>query len=504
MSDTIRIFWPGDYRSAPNALALPLLEKATRELESALDLLGKRHKRVEGFLTKPNESISKLGPIDDPIIGLYTHWVYGPHTVDGVIGKNNPLLLLSNFSGTWPGLVGLLNTGACLQAEGRAHSRIWCDQDIRTDAEAMHRLELWCKDGVVRHPDACVQSPHTSSGEADRIASSVVGEIRRKRPLILMLGDTSMGMTNGYFGCRTLHKLGFAEHKVDQAWITDYGRNVPDRRIQDALTFVKSRGVTFHYGGDFDETSTFEQLRDYLAVLDMVEEFEADCIGWQYQLGLIRQRPPSDFAEGLFNSTCRPEGNGDTIVDATEADQGNVLPMELMKRVLKAKGLHQSVAFHDVRWGLEVGGRFAWVLLNSGSSGAFAFNHNPDSLLGVHSYRQPAQYFPTPGGTFAGISRPGKITWARAWLDDGNPVMDLGQGEVLEVSPDLSTDILRSTTPEWPLMVADLGISKNSLMAHFMSNHIAVAYGDILEEMIALCRMLGYKVRLLSDQDLRK
>jgi len=178
--------------------------------------------------------------------------------------------------------------------------------------------------------------------------------------------------------------------------------------------------------------------------------------------------------------------------------------MELMKRVLKAKGLHQSVAFHDVRWGLEVGGRFAWVLLNSGSAGAFAFNHNPDSLLGVHSYRQPAQYFPTPGGTFAGISRPGKITWARAWLDDGNPVMDLGQGEVLEVSSDLSTDILRSTTPEWPLMVADLGISKNSLMAHFMSNHIAVAYGDILEEMIALCRMLGYKVRLLSDQDLRK
>ena len=70
---------------------------------------------------------------------------------------------------------------------------------------------------------------------------------------------------------------------------------------------------------DFDENATREQLRDYLVVKDMVEEFKADCLGWQYQLGLIPLRPPSDFAEGLFNSTCRPESNGDTIACATDA-----------------------------------------------------------------------------------------------------------------------------------------------------------------------------------------
>ena len=41
----------------------------------------------------------------------------------------------------------------------------------------------------------------------------------------------------------------------------------------------------------------------------------------------------------------------------------------------------------------------------------------PDTLTGVHSYRQPAGYFPVPGGTFAGVSLPGPITWARAWID---------------------------------------------------------------------------------------
>jgi hypothetical protein len=48
-------------------------------------------------------------------------------------------------------------------------------------------------------------------------------------------------------------------------------------------------------------------------------------------------------------------------------------------------------------------------------------------------------------------------------------------------------------------MAADLGCSMETLMAHYMSNHIAVAYGDIFGEMIAASLMLGFKVRVLAD-----
>ena len=61
---------------------------------------------------------------------------------------------------------------------------------------------------------------------------------------------------------------------------------------------------------DFNQEATREQLRGYLAVLDLLDEFHADCLGWQYQLGLLNLLPPSDFAEGLLNSHARPEGNG--------------------------------------------------------------------------------------------------------------------------------------------------------------------------------------------------
>ena len=503
MADRIAIFWPGDYRPTPNETALPSITRATEQLERALKKLGRSSYRVEGYLTKPHEAIERLGPVDDPMIGVCVHWFYGPHTTDGVVGKDNPLLLASNFSGEWPGLVGLLNTGACLESVGRKFSRAWTsDEDWTADEGFMAHLDEWARTGSTDYSTDEVHGAPAVSQDSQRIADDVLAGIKARRVLALMLGDTSMGMINGYFGPRLLNPIGFTEHKVDQAWVIDRGKSIGAKRIEDALKLVNDKGVTFHYGengaDDFDANATREQLRDYLAVLDLIEEFRADCLGWQYQLGLIPLRPPSDFAEGLFNSTCRPESNGDTIATATEADQGNLVPMELMKRVLKAKGLSQSVAFHDVRWGGEHDGRFVWVLLNSGSAGAYAFNHDPDTLAGVHSYRQPAQYFPIPGGTFTGESLPGAMTWARAYIKDGELWMDLGRGEVVKLPEEKRDAWWEGTTREWPFMAAWLGVTQETVMAHYMSNHIAVAYGDIFEEMVALSAGLGFKVRVLE------
>ncbi|MBN2560971.1 MAG: fucose isomerase [Phycisphaerae bacterium] len=499
------IFWPGDYRTKPNEQALPHVTAATEQLERALAKLGRPTYRVPGFLTRPHEAIEKLGPIDDPMVGVCVHWFYGPHTTDGVVGKDNPLLLASNFSGTWPGLVGLLNTGACLESVGRRFSRAWTSADDWTaDDVFMSRLEEWCTTGRIAYPEDEIRYQVPVAPQASAIAQKVYQQIRQRRILGLMLGDTSMGMINGYFGPRLLSPVGFTEHKVDQAWIIDRGRGIHGGRIDAALAFVKEKGVVFHYGEegaeDFDENATREQLRDYLAVLDLVAEFKADCLGWQYQLGLLPLRPPSDFSEGLLNSTCRPESNGDTIVCSTEADQGNMVPMELLKRLLKAKGLHQAVMFHDVRWGGEHAGRFVWVLLNSGSCGAYAFNHNPDTLQGVHSYRQPAGYFPIPGGTFTGESLPGDVTWARAYIKGGCLWMDVGRGEVLKLPPEKRDAWWQGTTSEWPFMATDLGVRQDTLMAHYLSNHVAVAYGDVFDEMVALSQALGFKVRILAGK----
>src|SRR5262245_48750462 len=153
MSKKVAIFWPGDARAKPNELALPSVEATTVQLEAALKKLGRTPYRVEGFLSKPHHAITKLQPIDDPMVGVCVHWLYGPHTCDGVVGKDNPLLLASNFSGQWPGLVALLNTGACLESLGRPFSRAWTDAaDWTRDRDFMERLDQWCSTGRIAYP----------------------------------------------------------------------------------------------------------------------------------------------------------------------------------------------------------------------------------------------------------------------------------------------------------------------------------------------------------------
>ncbi len=501
----VALFWPGDYRAKPNEWAKPQAEETTAQLVRALKKLGRKPYVVKGFLTKPDEAITKLGPIDDPMIGVFVHWTYGPHTCDGVVGKDNPLLLASNFSGTWPGLVALLNTGACLASLDRRFSRIWTSSpDWTRDKTFMARLDEWCSTGQVRYRTDELHYSAAVTLEALALAGEVVADLRRRRVLALMLGDTSMGMINGYFGPRLLARHGFAEHKVDQAWLPGRMQRVAADRVEAAFRFVRDKGVRFHWreqdAADFTEESTRTQLRMYLAVLDLLDEFKADCLGWQYQLGLLPVTPPSDFCEGLLNSTCRPESNGDLVITSTEADQGNLIPMELMKRLLVRKGLHQAVMFHDVRWGGVHQGRWLWVLLNSGSCGAYAFNHDPDTLEGVHSYRQPAGYFPIPGGTFAGESLPGPMTWARCYLQGSELWMDIGEGEVVKLPPKVRDAWWEGTTRQWPFMAADLGCSMETVMAHYMSNHIAVVYGDIFGELVAASLALGFKVRVMHGR----
>ena len=288
---------------------------------------------IPGFLTRPDEAIDKLGPIDDPLIGVFVHWVYGPHTCDGVVGKDNPLLLASNFSGTWPGLVALLNTGACLESLNRRFSphldrRRRLDQGRRASWSAS---TSGARPGQIRYPEDELHYSAAVTPEAERLAAEVVAEIRRAaRP-----GPDARRHLDGH-DQRLLRPAPAGPARLRRA----QGRSgVAARPHEDGEAASASRrrfascsdkGVTFHWrekdAADFTEDATRTQLRMYLAVLDLLAEFKADCLGWQYQLGLLPVLPPSDFCEGLLNSTAGRSRTATLVITSTEADQGNLDP----------------------------------------------------------------------------------------------------------------------------------------------------------------------------------
>jgi hypothetical protein len=78
--------------------------------------------------------------------------------------------------------------------------------------------------------------------------------------------------------------------------------------------------------------------------------------------------------------------------------------------------------------------------------------------------------------------------------------MDLGRGESVELPEAVREIWWKGTTRQWPFMAADLGCCRDTIMAHYMSNHVAVAYGDIFEDMLALSHSLGFQVRILAQR----
>src|SRR5260221_12903102 len=107
----------------------------------------------------------------------------------------------------------------------------------------MTHLEEWCSTGAIRYGDQDLVYDAPVAPAARTLARQVADNLRARRALMLMLGDTSMGMINGYFGPRILPLHGFAEHKIDQAWILDRGPHVDAKRMDDAFAFVRDKGV---------------------------------------------------------------------------------------------------------------------------------------------------------------------------------------------------------------------------------------------------------------------
>jgi len=167
-----------------------------------------------------------------------------------------------------------------------------------------------------------------------------------------------------------------------------------------------------------------------------------------------------------------------------------------MHELYERQGMPSETTLHDVRWGRDWENRFTWVFLISGAAPPAHFG----GWARTNVYRQPGMYFPKGGGTCSGVSKPGKITWARCYEAEGQLAMDCGTGEVVDMPMGEVANRLERTTPVWPIANVHIpGYDRNEMMASHMSNHIIMGYGDILAELVATCRHLGMPVRVAGE-----
>ena len=64
---------------------------------------------------------------DAPLIVAEAVWQYSHHVLPGLLAHRGPIFTVANWSGTWPGLVGMLNLNGSLTKAGVKYSTIWSE-----------------------------------------------------------------------------------------------------------------------------------------------------------------------------------------------------------------------------------------------------------------------------------------------------------------------------------------------------------------------------------------
>ncbi|MCP4639372.1 MAG: fucose isomerase [bacterium] len=511
----------GDYRDSAGVVCWPMQQKTLKEVKGAFKKLGVQAevmnkydpKRKHGFITKQTDGakmLAKLDP-DAPVVVVLSCWAYAHHVCGPLQTHRGPVLLLANFDGTWPGLVALLNHAGTLDRLGVKHSRIWADTFVK-DESFMKNLGEWTKTGVIKHSMSHVKNAAKLklSGKAKAFGKDLAADIMQNKRIMGQFDPGCMGMLNAVLDPGKLGACGMPIEYLNQSDLLAEMALVSDEEAQKNLNWLLRKKCWFDWGPNPEEQLThaqvMSQMKMYSAAARLHSRFGCSAIGIPYQLGLVRSCPASDLVEGMLNNSDRPPvrdleqggiiAKGEPIPHFNEGDLGAGIPQMLMKDIYMRKGMAPETTLHDVRWGREFEDKFVWVFLISGGAPPAHWNGWKNTKV----YRQPKMYFPLGGGTCAGVSKPGTITWARFYEAYGKIGMDCGTGEVIEMPDEEVQDRLDKTTPVWPIANVHIpGYGREQLMASHMSNHIVMGYGDILQELVATCLHLGIPTRVAGD-----
>ena len=518
----------GDLRLAANQVCWPAqrdleekLTKVFRDLGIALHrAFSFNEQEQHGFISSQRMGMDIFAsiPQESSLVFATAAWQYTHHVLPGMRFHRGPILTVANWSGQWPGLVGLLNLNGSLVKAGIDFSTIW-SRDF-TDTFFLDGITDWLANGSIQHDLSHVRSLDVNSlpHQAQELGEQLANALQKKKAILGVFDEGCMGMYNAIIDDEILNKLGIFKERLSQSALVARMNTVTDTESEAVRHWLDERGLKFRIGTDDSTQLTDRQIhlqcKMYIAAVRIAADFSCDAIGIQYQQGLKDMVPASDLVEGLLNNPDRPpvhSGDGKELYSNralphfNEVDEGAAVDALITNHCWNALGIDPSTTLHDVRWGedLVVNGekQFVWVLQISGAAPA---SHFRGGYAGSISERQPAMYFPLGGGSLKGVGKAGEIVWSRVFVEDGALHADIGRGTVVELSDSETERRWKETTYEWPMVNAILhGIGRDAFMARHRANHVSIAYAQdadyALAVKAAMLAALGVKVHLCGQ-----
>jgi len=526
----------GDLRLSANQVCWPEQSKMETTLSRALKTEGwKLHRahppdkvKQHGFIDsqKMGMEVFRNIPPDAPLIIAEAVWQYSHHVLAGLTTHRGPILTVANWSGRWPGLVGLLNLNASLTKAGVSYSTLWSENF--TDSFFTSGLREWLTTGVVTHDQSHVRDLALLKLPAadETTGRNFARRLQRDKAILGVFDEGCMGMFNAIIPDELLHPTGLFKERLSQSSLYAAMQNVSDAEAGEVLAWLKKRGLQFRLGEneatELTEAQVLQQCKMYIAAVRIADDFGCAAIGIQYQQGLKDLTPASDLVEGMLNNVDRPpvksaDGRrvlfaGEALPHFNEVDECAGLDGLVTYRLWRELGFAPENTLHDLRWGQHYRGEgindYVWVLLISGAAPPA---HFIGGWKGASSERQPPMYFRLGGGTLKGVSKPGHIVWSRVFVLGGKLHCDLGTARVVKLPEKETARRWNETTPQWPIMHAVFdGITRDQMMARHKSNHIQVVYAPNAKQAHRAARIkaaalaeLGIEVHLCGEVELR-
>ncbi len=420
-------------------------------------------KEVGEYFAKQNVKI---------LIILYYIWDY-PYLVWPLVnhvGRDKPILNVSNNEGLYPGNVGLLATdGALRQAGFRTHRIIGDLEDPRVQ-------------------DAIVKWVRAAEAYAS-LRGQVYG----------MYGGHSMGMETGYFHLVPIQKaLGITVYQIDQLWLVKEMEKVSEEEVEKGFKWLSEMlGDRIKYDGKMLTPEKLKtQLRLYLAMKKVNEEWGFDFCGIKGQRDLTEHVCITDVAEMLMNDPYDWNGPKEPFVCSTEADSLGAVTMQILKYI----GGGVPVLFADVR--LYVPEKDLWLFVNSGNHPSWyaSLSYDPrENFKKVTLHPAIEMYFPAGGASVEFDAAPCEMTFARLGLYDDKLYMVIVRGESIDLPEEEKRELREQTNPTWPHMYVKLKASYEEFINVFPCNHIHGIPGDHVESLVYFCHMAGIEPVVLGE-----
>ncbi len=505
--DEVVLVASGDLRESANQMCWAAQSKMEAGVIAALEAEGMKVRRghpmdagrAHGFISSQRMGMDVFMGIhpEAPLVVAEAVWQYSHNVLAGLERHRGPILTVANWSGEWPGLVGMLNLNASLHKAGVAFSTIW-SLDF-TDEFFRKGIRQWLKEKKITHDSSHVRDLDLATlPRAEReLGTALAKELKFRRAILGVFDEGCMGMYNAIVEDHLLNAAGIYKERLSQSALVAVMHGVSREEAQAVRTWLDKKGMTFLTGNNPDTDLTDEQILDqcrmYIAALRIADSFGCDAIGIQYQQGLKDSVPASDLAEGLLNNADRPpvrngEGielyAGAPLPHFNEVDECAGVDALVTNRVLTAMHLDPATTLHDVRWGEHYKGNgiddFVWVYQ---ISGAVPPSHITGGYAKARSERQPPMYFRLGGGTLTGVCKPGEVVWSRVFVEDDRLHVDIGRASAIALPEEETRRRWNQTTPQWPMMHVILhGVSRDQFMARHRANHVSVAYAPTAEQ----------------------